>query len=115
MDYALVEVTKTDSAVNENLLNAIQKNFYTTGGQANFVKHKAEALNIPAYLVVYNELEDLYVWSFQEEKEWKRMTLQEFTYHLLSLRNKKMVRTFRKEVDQKALRKKEERTDGAIS
>ena len=105
IDYALVEVTKTDSVVNENLLNAIQKNFYTKGGQANFVKHKAQALNIPAYLVVYNELEDLYVWSFQKEKEWKRMTLQEFTYYLLGLRNKRMIRSY----------KKEERTDGVSS
>lgn len=115
IDYALVEVTKTDSVVNENLLNAIQKNFYTTGGQANFVKHKAQALNIPAYLVVYNVLEDLYVWSFQQEKEWERMTLQEFTYHLARLRNKRMIRSYKRETDLKALRKKEERTDGVSS
>lgn len=115
IDYALVEVTKTDSVVTENLLKAVQENFYTKGGQANFVKHKAQALNIPAYLVVYKELEDLYVWSFQEEKEWKQMTLMEFTYHLAGLRNKKMIRTYNKEIDLKALKKKEESADGAIS
>jgi len=114
IDYALVEVTKTDFIVTENLLKAIHENFYTKGGQANFVKHKAQILNIPAYLVVYNELEDLYVWSFQKEKEWKRMTLLEFTYYLAGLRNKRLIRSYKKEIDQKALRKKES-MDGAIS
>ena len=105
IDYALVEVTKADCKVTENYLKAIHERYYNTGGQANFVKHKARALNIPAYLVVYNVLKYLHVWSFQKEKEWKQMTLQEFTYHLAGLRNKRMIRSY----------KKEEETDGAIS
>ena len=115
MDYALVEVSKADFAVNEKFLKAIHERYYIKGGQANFVKHKSKILNIPAYLVVYNELEDLYVWSFQEEKEWRRMTLMEFTYHLAGLRNKRLIRSYKKETNMKALRKKEEKTDGAIS
>ena len=103
IDYALVEVSKADCKVTENYLKAIQERYYNTGGQANFVKHKSKILNIPAYLIVYNKLKNLYVWSFQKEKEWKRMTLMEFTYHLVGLRNKKLIRTY----------KKEERKDGA--
>lgn len=105
MDYALVEVTKTDSVVTENLLKAIHENFYTKGGQANFVKHKSRALNIPACLVVYHDLNELYVWSFQEENRWKKTSLLEFTYYLAALRNKKLIRTY----------KKESNADGAIS
>ena len=95
--YALVEVSKADDEVTAEWLEAVRRNFYERGGQANFVKHSAKLLNIPAYLIVYHELEKLYVWSFQEEKEWKLMSLMEWTYFLASLRNKKMIRTYKKE------------------
>jgi len=89
-DFALVEITKADYEVRSELLEKIHHRFYEDSGQAAFVKDKSRKLRAAAFIVVYNKINRLYVWSFQQENSWRLYTMEEFAYLLSDLRNSKL-------------------------
>lgn len=89
-DFALVEVTKADYEVRSELLEKIRHRFYEDSGQADFIKDKSRKLSATAFIVVYNKIDRLYVWSFQREDIWKKMTIVEFARLLSDIRNSRL-------------------------
>jgi len=89
-DFALVEVTKADYEVSSELLVKIHHRFYEDSAQADFVKDKSGKLSAAAFIVVYNKIDRLYVWSFQREDIWKKMTIEEFARLLSDIRNARL-------------------------